>query len=332
MRSTKLLLGSLSLGMLTSLAACAGDNGGDGGGGSSSSSTTTSTTSSTTSTTTTSSTSGTGGEGGGTGGSGTGGSGGGGTGGGGTGGGAAAPDHLLISEVSVQPATGEFVEIYNPTNAAVDLSNVYLSDNSTYHTVTAGTWNPITNNAGTDFLARFPNGTSIAAGGVIVLGFDPGYEQFYTDCPDFVVGTAALTCNMANVPAMLAPVTNSITDSANLSNDDEMLVLFRWSGNANDPVEDLDYVIWGAYDATDAGARMNKTNVSGYAAETAPAQQTSAAAPALNQSAQRCDFEIGEDTSGGNGITGHDETSENLAQSFEVTDNPSPGSKNACLP
>src|SRR5437870_5090318 len=42
-------------------------------------------------------------------------------------------DHVLISEISVTPAAAEFIEIYNPTAAAVDLTNYYLSDNAGYH-------------------------------------------------------------------------------------------------------------------------------------------------------------------------------------------------------
>ena len=36
-----------------------------------------------------------------------------------------AQDHLLISEFVVTPTAGEFIEIYNPTASAVDLTNYY---------------------------------------------------------------------------------------------------------------------------------------------------------------------------------------------------------------
>ena len=35
---------------------------------------------------------------------------------------------VLISEIVVTPTAGEFIEIYNPNVAAVDLSNFYLTD------------------------------------------------------------------------------------------------------------------------------------------------------------------------------------------------------------
>jgi len=41
-----------------------------------------------------------------------------------------AADHLLISEVAVTSTDGEFVEIYNPTDSVIDLSNVYLNNDN----------------------------------------------------------------------------------------------------------------------------------------------------------------------------------------------------------
>ncbi|MCP5116946.1 MAG: lamin tail domain-containing protein, partial [bacterium] len=39
---------------------------------------------------------------------------------------AGAADHILITEFAVTPSDGEFIEIYNPTASAVDLSNYFL--------------------------------------------------------------------------------------------------------------------------------------------------------------------------------------------------------------
>ncbi len=38
------------------------------------------------------------------------------------------PSILLLSEVTVTPTDGEFIEIYNPGSLAIDLSDVYLTD------------------------------------------------------------------------------------------------------------------------------------------------------------------------------------------------------------
>ena len=39
-----------------------------------------------------------------------------------------AQDHILITEIVVTPTEGEFVEIHNPTNSAINLSDYYLTD------------------------------------------------------------------------------------------------------------------------------------------------------------------------------------------------------------
>ncbi len=246
----------------------------------------------------------------------------------GTGGGMAA-GHLLINEISVTPEGGEFIEIFNPTNGDIDLTDYYLSDNSTYVNVASGkAWEPITNNAGTDFLARFPANAVIVAGGYRVIATDPGYEMQYLGCPDYFLGMDALPCGGANIPMMVATELDSITNMSNLSNMREMLVLFTWSGNINDVLKDVDYVTWGA--TFEAGTRVDKTAVAGYKPDTAPDLQKAAPAPGTLQSIERCAGEVGEKTTGGNGVSGHDETSEDLGASFKVTSSATPGVANGC--
>lgn len=290
-----------------------GATGGAGGGSSTTSSTTgssaggsTSSTTTTTSGTTSSSTTGSGGMG-------------------------AMADHLLISEISVSPVAGEFIEIWNPTSAAVALDNYYLSDNSTYFELAQGKpWMPITNNAGTDFLGRFPKGTMIAADQVIVVAFKPEYSaQYGGKCPNFFMAPAAMLCGGNMVPAMVATEASSITAMSGLSDSREMAVLFEWDGVANSAVKDVDYVTWGAM--FEAGTRVDKTGVSGYQPDTAPMSQVGAIAPAPLQSIERCSMETGEKLTGGNGITGHDETSEDFSKSFVSQAMPTPGVKNTCL-
>jgi hypothetical protein len=233
----------------------------------------------------------------------------------------------------VQPAGGEFVEIYNAGTTAVDLSNYYLSDNSGYYGIAAGmAWNPVTSNPGTDFLAQFPAGTMLAPGAALAIVSDPtNFEMHYNKCPDFVLSTTAYTCKNGTAKAMVAPTNGGIGDKvgALLSNDREMVILFTWDGSSS-TVKDVDYVVWGTM--YDDATRVDKTGVSGYQADTARANQKAAAAPGMFASIERCTLETGETLSGGNGLTGHDETSEPLDTNFVVQATPTPGAKNACLP
>ena len=70
-------------------------------------------------------------------------------------------DYVVISEVMYRPGgqtsgNREWVELYNPTGRAFDLSGWYLGDAATVEEYGAG-------------LYRFPDGTSLAAGGVLVI-------------------------------------------------------------------------------------------------------------------------------------------------------------------
>ena len=251
----------------------------------------------------------------------------------GAGGGGTLGDHLLISEIGAAPAGGEFIELYNPTSADVDLTAYYLSDNSGYPTIAEGKpWNPVTNNPGTDFLAQFPAGTKIAPGAVLVVATTgAAFETQFTKCPDFVLAAADFACKNGVAKAMLSPTNGGIGATAGLSNDREMVMLFRWAGAVNTPVDDVDYVTWGVMfeDAT----RVDKTGIAGYAPDTARASQKGAPIPVPNESIERCGpmLEKGEKSAGGNGITGHDETSEPMDTNFVLQAKPTPGVKNTCL-
>ena len=79
------------------------------------------------------------------------------------------PSPLIISEVRNNGAE-EFVEIYNPNAAAVDLRNYYLSDAPSFWMLPGHPTTPIVLDA-SDFLERFPAGASIPAG---ILGYQRG--------------------------------------------------------------------------------------------------------------------------------------------------------------
>ena len=233
--------------------------------------------------------------------------------------------HIFITEMVVQPSDGEFIEIFNPTGSMVDLSNYYVTDatfaggSTYYYNIVLGS------NAGGgdfgDFHARFPQGAVIqpneaqtiainGSGFITTYGVNPTYELFNSD---------------GSIPDMREALPGSINNQGSLTNDGEVVILYTWDGQS-DLVQDLDYLLWG-----DKAEAVDKSGVSiggsTYLDDTPISQQiviSSGVPHDFNQSVQRLtQEENGERLFGGNGITGHDETSENLALSFQVGD-PSP--------
>lgn len=245
--------------------------------------------------------------------------------------GGAATNHVVISEVGVAPPSGEFVEIYNPTSQAVDLSQYYLSDNAIYHGIAAdAAFTPVIATAGTDFLVQFPSGTMLAAGATIVIAANATlFETQFAKCPNFVLKATDVACTNGTAKAMVVPPNGAIGGNVGFSNDREMVVLFKWDGAAA-TVKDVDYVTWGT--VFDSETRIDKTGIAGYAADTKADAQSPAVAPGNNQSIERCSkSEQGEKGTGGNGLGGHDETSEPFGTTFKLQMTPTPGVKNSCL-
>ncbi|MBI4951647.1 MAG: lamin tail domain-containing protein [Myxococcales bacterium] len=225
--------------------------------------------------------------------------------------------HLLLSEVQwvVSAAADEWIEVYNPTNAAIDLTNYYLADYNTYFQITTGGAAPINS----DFRVRFPAGAQIAAHGFVVVSLHAatGFQTKFGFYPDFDCAAAD-----PNAPDMLGQVGSSV----GLTDANEMVVLFYWDG-VSPLVEDVDYVTWG----NTSTPRMDKTGVTvggqTYAADTAVALQVPTGGTST-YSTHRCDTaETSETQTGGNGLTSHDETSESGAVAWKTTDSghlPSP--------
>lgn len=259
-----------------------------------------------------------------------------------------AQDHVLISEFVVTPTAGEFIEIYNPTSETIDLTNYYITD-ATFAGGPTYYYQIVTGGGGGgsfgDFNARFPDGASIAPGEhqtlslsgstnfVATYGVDPTYELFEDDAaPDAI-------------PDMLEAVPGSINGQGGLTNGGEVIIVYYWDGES-DLVQDVDYVVWG-----DKAEAVDKTGVSidgpdadsdpsTYADDTPIDDQYVVNADNdddeephdAGMSAQRVlDVEDVEDWGpGGNGITGHNETSENTSWmggiwSFNAT--PTPGTR-----
>ncbi len=266
-------------------------------------------------------------------------------------------DHILLSEIAVLPTDAEFIEISNPTAASVDLSNYYLSDyvlaidplNNYWHITDDGLIpDPSFPN---DFLARFPAGATIEPGESILialhddaaflaawasLGFSASldYELVDDGLTDGVPGLVDPGPALVGVPF--------IGSSAGLSNSRETVVLFHWDG-VSDLVQDVDIVQWSNAGSDFVTVSPDKTGESvdsaydgddvssSYLPDTAPPDQdlasTASSAHDFGRTISRFDFSEGtESTSGGNGLLGHDETSENYSVTWIANSMPSFGS------
>ena len=230
---------------------------------------------------------------------------------------AMAVDHLLINEVVLQPSAGEYIVISNPTAAAINLSDYYLTDATDktngkfYYNLPSGAdyWS----SSSTDFIARFPD-TSIAAGGSLILSMarNSDFETTYGSSPDLSLKDDMLDAETG---------TSTIGGSPNvkLDNTSESLILFHWDG-VSSTVEDVEYLVWGTDSTTASAHTLDKSLIAGYAADT-PVENQSFMTTHLDGSKLIRNGEEGTETiSGGNGITGHDETSENLADTWSVVD------------
>ena len=216
--------------------------------------------------------------------------------------------HLLLSEFVVTTDPTEFIEIYNPTAGPIDLTNYWIADYVTYHEVT--TMKVPNSN---DFVARFPAGQSLAAGAFATISLHSATE-FKTAFGAFP--TYDFSTPDANAPTMLGTIGSQVS----LTNTGEVLMLFYWNG-VTSTVQDVDYVAYGS-----SSDKVDKSAVAGYKPDTPAAQQVTTSAPSSGKSMHRCrTSEDAEKTTGGNGLTGHDETSESGSGSWKLAAKPSPG-------
>ncbi|MDP1922870.1 MAG: hypothetical protein Q8L14_41890, partial [Myxococcales bacterium] len=244
-------------------------------------------------------------------------------------------NHLVISEVAVTPSPGEFIEVWNPTAAAISLTNVRVY-NATFPGSDAGVacQYPFVVSGGAcgtgpfgDFNLQFPAGATIAPGEfqTIAITGAPNYCAFHSCVtrPTYeLVGVGQIDDPL--VANMLGDFDNRAGNFVGadggggqgfLTNGGEEVVLYSWDG-VSSTVRDLDYVIWG----TGTSYRVDKTTQPGYQPDTAIGLQRPAAGTAsASTSWQRvCTNESAERKTGGNGVTGHDETSEDLDVSWAL--------------
>ncbi|HFC30207.1 MAG TPA: lamin tail domain-containing protein, partial [Oceanospirillales bacterium] len=241
---------------------------------------------------------------------------------------------LLISEVAVTPTAGEFIEIYNAGATPVDLTDVYLTD-ATYSNGGIYYYQIVTGGGGgggfADFHARFPTGATIPAGGyqTIALNGSDNFTSTYGVTPTYELYEDAGAADA--IPDMLEATLGSINGQGGLSGG-EVAILYTWDGNS-DLLQDLDYVVWGdKVEAVDkSGIPIDgpdaDSTASTYQNDTAIATQAviSASSHAGGKTWQRnVPLNEGAETqTGGNGINGSDETSEDLNNTF-FEDTPTP--------
>ena len=222
-------------------------------------------------------------------------------------------DHVVFTEVVLTPSDGEYVEISNPTESGVDLTNYYLTDGTDISSSKLYYNLPIEDNywsgSSTDFICRFPNGYTLAPGAAIKISLrdNSAYESVYGQIPDISLDDDMLSVSEDSD-------TKGNPNAPKLHNSSETLILFYWDGSSA-IVKDVDYLIWG-----NNSFSIDKSGVDGYLSDTPASSQSLMPIHATNEKLVRLDksSEGMESQASGNGITGHDETSEPLADTWIV--------------
>jgi hypothetical protein len=265
-------------------------------------------------------------------------------------------DHLLLSEVGINTGTeagatsSEYAEVFNPTAATIPLDNYYMSDynataNKYYSVVTFG--GPV-DLGSSDYLVRFPSGFSLAPGKVAVV-----CQDAVTFLDEFFGNNLATFTSQPGSPLLFEVidsdpnVPNMINFNSNATNpgsfgktnaaaaNGEHMVLFNWD-QTSDLVRDLDIIQWG--NPTGGNAYVLKspsvsidgpdadTNPTAFATDNGPISRISITA-SVDIVTRVSSDETGETTTGGNGLTGNDETTEDYSVTWigEVLANRTPG-------
>lgn len=270
---------------------------------------------------------------------------------------------LLITELAIASTEpdyleAEFVEIYNNGDTIIDLSDVYLTDASFqgnsgtppayYYEIVKGNGNGGGTGNFFDFHARFPNGATIEPGDyqTISINGSTGFINDYGVTPTYELYEDGGSAD--GIPEMREAFPGSIANVVGFSDNGEVVVMYTWDGTS-DLVQDLDYIVWGdRVEGVDkSGVSIDSitdadNTTSSYLNDTPRGTQPiiSSTAHAIGNTWQRIDLTEGSETSsGGNGINGHDETSENTNMTFfessptpnMETNIPPPGSPNIIL-
>lgn len=182
-----------------------------------------------------------------------------------------------------------------------------------------------------DFIVQFPPGAVIAADGVVVVAFDgSGFATSFGFSADFEIGSTD--------PATPDMVAVDLGSTAGLTNSGESAVLFQWDGSG-DLVLDVDMLNLGTPSSTNDIRSKTGLAVDGPDGDTAASTYLPDAAtmpqqlsdPGSGFSTKRLRIEAGwEMTGGGNGMTGDDETTEDIQATWDTAFTaPNPG---VCVP
>jgi len=226
-------------------------------------------------------------------------------------------DHIIFTEVVLTPSDGEYVRISNPTDEAIDLSNYYLTDatdassNRFYYNLPTG--ENFSSSSGSDFIGRFPSDFILESGASINISLrsNDKYISTYGQSPD-------LSLDNDFLDAIDGVSTKGNSGAPKLSNTSESLILFFWDGSSP-TVKDVDYLLWG--DAVNISVAIDKSAIDGYQPDTPVADQSFIPPHETGQKLVRTEtLSEGLETQvGGNGITGHNETSEPFSDTWSVT-------------
>ena len=226
-------------------------------------------------------------------------------------------DHLIFSKIVTRPTNSEMIVISNPTSEEVDMSNYFITDavrssnNSYYYNLPLeeSYWSGLA----TDFIARFPDNYIIAPNDSVIIGLHTqsifsssyGYDadlNLFEDFRNAVGDSLSISFGL------------DFASQNMLGDSQEMLMLFYFNSLTDSLVKDVDYFLWGS-----ASNAVDKTGISNYFNDTPVEEQIYIRAADEGEIYIRVSTsENGELSIGGNGISGHDETSENLESSWQI--------------
>ena len=219
-------------------------------------------------------------------------------------------DHLVFSEIVITPSEAEFVKITNPTVNDIGLTNYYLTDGTDisngklYYQLTGGLnyWS----GSGSDFICRFPSGYTLSAGTSVTISLRDSstYANYFGENADLTLADDLLDA--------VDGISTKGSNAAKLGNSAETLILFHWDGSSA-TVQDVDYLLWG-----NNSFGIDKSGVSGYTSDTPAASQSYLPVHSLDEKLVRISNEGSETQTEGNGITGHDETSELMQDTWQI--------------